>query len=39
MELKEQNNLTSKIPIKDISSYVAAIILGATLGLLICRLI
>jgi len=39
MELKEQNNLASRFYIKDIASYLAAIIFGATLGLILCRLI
>jgi|ETNmetMinimDraft_5_1059913.scaffolds.fasta_scaffold10512_3 hypothetical protein len=39
MELKEQNNLASKFYLKDIASYLAAIIFGATLGLLLCKLI
>ncbi len=39
MWIKEQKNFINKFYIKDIGSYIVAIIFGAALGLMLCKLI
>lgn len=39
MRIKEQKNFINKFYIKDVGSYLVAIMFGAGLGLMLCKLI